>query len=124
MREILFRVWNTELKQYVQTDNTFINVNNGNVMEAQSIGNGYMLMIGSDKTHIVEQFTGLYDKNGTKIYEGDIVKEPYGLEWEGIVIFEKGQFIVDIGSRWIPMWEYIEVIGNIHEEDNNEKNNI
>ena len=65
------------------------------------------------------QFAGLLDKNGTKIYEGDIVKEPYGLGWEGIVIFEKGQFIVDIGSRWIPMWEYIEVIGNIHEENNN-----
>ena len=40
----------------------------------------------------VGQFTGLTDKNGKKIFEGDIVADAYG--WKGLVEF----FTEDIGS--------------------------
>ena len=65
----------------------------------------------------VGQFTGLCDKNGKKIFEGDIVESQHGTR--GVVEWQNAEcaFLVNIGDDWQTMDDCpYEVVGNIYDK--------
>ena len=92
----------------------------GFLVDAQHIGNWVECEPVDPET--VGQFTGLTDKNGKKIFEGDVVKAERiynGQAWLGIVVWLTGCFAIQgIKDRNVPAIDLFvgyEVIGNIHD---------
>lgn len=120
MREIKFRAWIDDSKrlEYVERIDflskliLFCGKSTWNDYEYEDI--------------IIEQFTGLHDKNGVEIYENDICLvscKYFNIKNEkSTVIFKDGCFCFQYGCtddyvKTYNAWDLnsIEVIGNIHE---------
>jgi uncharacterized phage protein (TIGR01671 family) len=138
MREILFRGKNVDNGAWVY--GSFI----PDMLEVFCITDidGFIKPFSLNKEELTEvrverstvgQFTGLTDKNGTRIFEGDIVKgksEYFGngsLNQKAVVLYDRGQFLLSFGETLeeckqlndfevVGVWSGdVEVIGNIHD---------
>ena len=116
MKELKFRVWNNSHNEFIRPDYGLI----GFCYPLD--GRIAALTSSNDITEdcVIEQYTGLKDKNGKEIYEGDIVEyDWYIRNGKSYRVKEKVVFD-DMGARVcgynrIRNCSGVEVIGNIHE---------
>ena len=129
-REIKFRAWLKEEKKMVIVETIDFSEKSIQYLEKNEIMDAYLLRTNFLEDVELMQYTGLKDKNGTEIYEGDIVKYkfPYDRRLKHIspVFYMESQAsygVLDICKNGIPLYtisanNYFEVIGNIYENKN------
>ncbi len=118
MREIKLRAWYKPYKQMCQVES--LRFDGNGVYTAVLIEESFYnrRLVETDEI-VIEQFTGLKDKNGTEIYEGDILIDDTGEPIEyWVVKFSDGGFVGECAGVTESLFELtqLEVVGNIHED--------
>lgn len=112
MRDLKFRVWSKTLKRFVPIWST-IETRRDDVLRP----------INYD--FIIEQYTGIKDKNSVDVYEGDYIKAKstiYKIEWFNTAFWAIPEIGYGSSQPISSLYEYedgmaykVKVIGNIHE---------
>ncbi len=124
MKEIKFRAWN-KIASFMMDWKDFIGYEKDQI---SIVGNDYRVF--NDDEFIIMEYTGLKDKNGKEIHEGDITAV-FNFEdsfFRVKVVYQNGAFgYINIFDEFIPFasnnfsqWtddksKEIEVVGNIYE---------
>lgn len=121
MREIKFRAWHEQSKTMIMPPGIY----DSEVGPYTMTFDGRIYSAGFYKDFQLMQYTGLKDKNGKEIYEGDLIKlgNPrktfLPIEEDnavGEVIFSYGSFnVFDTPLSDVTDWHECEVIGSIYE---------
>ncbi|MEK2588761.1 YopX family protein [Lentilactobacillus buchneri] len=121
-REIKFRIWRApdeyDKTSWMESWDSLLNYSMSDIFQLDN------------PDDVLEQFTGLKDKNGKDVYEGDILAWHSNIyrkhDWVGLVLYRGAGFAVQESDKSYssPEWldcacrkdaNIIEVIGNIHE---------
>ena len=137
IREVIFRGKRADNGEWVEGDLLQIKYYNKPIIECKIMPQAPVSSAYPVIPETVGEFTGLTDKNGVRIFEGDIVRlidEHKEIEWTAVVVFGNpnseynwGWQLKAIGEfdgnkdilLWVDMEEsgaYCEIIGNIHDD--------
>jgi len=126
MREIKFRAW--EIDWY----NKVLKSTQGRMIQWEDIRDDFATVQAQKSKFILMQYTGLKDKNGKDIYEGDLFgkfggdkERPGEYEIHGQIKFDTdfAMFVIELtNGGWMELFDYMnnrqnqrEIIGNIYE---------
>lgn len=117
-RAIKFRAWNKLAQKMAVIDALDFVLDSYRAHAGELSGSGHLADID------LMQFTGLLDKTGNEIYEGDVMAWKEAEDAVGIVMWEpevSGFMILNraAGSGWV-LHDQWEVIGNIYENKERE----
>ncbi|HEM9623148.1 TPA: hypothetical protein U3L59_001029 [Streptococcus agalactiae] len=113
-----FRAWSKKFERMY--DVTIIDFENGDVGLKDEHGG---VAIGDIKQLILMQSTGMFDKNGVEIFDGDIVLTTRLIDYtyknfKGVVKMLEGRWLIDTGKDAVGLWTEVdenEAIGNIYQ---------
>ena len=125
MRTIKFRVWDKGKKVFIPTDvyaivSTDFGAFGIMLKDWENYREGEYFY---EHSQVLMQITGLFDKNGKEVYEGDILKVSAG--YTGVIGFQDAMFVSIYShpedGEVLPLLDIYpnrcEIIGNIHENN-------
>ena len=103
-KQFIYRIWSIEENKYVMTCSLY-----------GCEGVAGMTQYFNRRTHIIEEYTGLNDIKGNRIFEGDIVRQKFGRKnnYCHVIWDSYGWYINEFPLAMFD--EDLLVVGNIHQ---------